>query len=487
MSFNSWRGRRGRFHRSWLLGLTALFLLAAQAVLATHFRYGNNSWRPGPGPNEIEFQVSEAWRWSAFGNPPLGSVTNSSSVLSFGDGDGTGFNLLVTSVDPSNDWFFGVALDPNRPPGDTSDTLISHTYPSTGDFLISTDGCCRISQQSDNFHVNNPDGSYRVESTVNVGTGNSSPVSTLPPIVQCPESGLCQFTVPASDPDGDTLRFRFSTADEAGGFFVQPGPPDAPNAASVNANSGVYTWDTTGATLGPPGSNTLYSSQVTIEDLSPLGDVKSKIAVDFLIQLTRQVGNRPVFDHPPTPPCGSTLTTDVNQNLAFTMQASDVDSGDTVTLNVAGLPPGATMNPPLPTSGNPVSSDFSWTPNPGQEGTYVVTFTATDSTSQQALCSLTIEVKDTARPRCSLVSRDGSSMTVRVQDAGSGLVSIDVTALENIASITPGDQTYSPPNKDPVDETAVKADPSQRARWSILASDAAGNTTRCTSTGFLQF
>ena len=99
------------------------------------------------------------------------------------------------------------------------------------------------------------------------GGANHPPVSTMPPIVTCPKNGICTFPIPASDPDNDTLTCRLSTSTEAGGStgFDQPGPPNAPNAASVNNLTGVYTWNTTGATIKPSGT-TYYSTQVTIED-----------------------------------------------------------------------------------------------------------------------------------------------------------------------------------------------------------------------------
>ena len=95
-----------------------------------------------------------------------------------------------------------------------------------------------------NAHINNSDGAFRIETIVHVGTSNCFPRTTLPPIVLCPQTGVCSFTVPATDPELDTLRFRFSTATEAvgsfGGSFVQPGLPNAPNPASINANRGVH-------------------------------------------------------------------------------------------------------------------------------------------------------------------------------------------------------------------------------------------------------
>ena len=297
----------------------------------------------------------------------------------------------MTSFDPADNWIFGPALDPNSLPGPPTDTLVGHTYAASGDYLAFTESGARISGSGG--HINNPDGIYRVETIVNVGTqsGNRSPVSNLPPIVSCPINALCSFQVPAADADGDPLTYRLSTSAEAGGGggFTQPGPPQATNAAGISA-TGLYTWDTTGATLAGSG-NTYYSTQVTIEDRDGANAVKSKVALDFLIQLVTVVGNPPVFDSPPTPACNSTQTTTVGGTLTFTVQASDPDMGDIVTLNATGLPPGATMTPPLPTSGNPVSSVFSWTP--GAPGTFVVTFTATDQTNQQALCSITVEAQ----------------------------------------------------------------------------------------------
>src|SRR5207245_4142089 len=123
------------------------------------------------------------------------------------------------------------------------------------------------------------------------GNGNSPPVSNLPPIVVCPQNSLCSFFVPAGDANGDRIRFRLSTSAESSSFgsFIQPGPPFAPSSASIDS-VGFYRWDTTGATLGPVGFNTLYSTQVTIEDLDQSGNVKSKTALDLLIQIVPKVG-----------------------------------------------------------------------------------------------------------------------------------------------------------------------------------------------------
>jgi hypothetical protein len=390
----------------------------AQLAYATHFRYGHYNWKPAGG-NTIEFTIQNAFRRDGFFcvNPAtlaFVACTGPGALAGIGDvfpefvgstlfypGDGTGaigsplgpLLYRVTSIDPAKNALFAQALDPGSLPA--IKTTITHTYPTTGNFLAFTDSCCRISAvDSPNAHINNHDGGYRVETLVNVGTGNSSPVSALPPIVVCPISALCSFFVPAADPNSDPVRFRLSLPAEASSVtsFVQPGPPNAPNAAAINSATGLYTWDTTGATLAPAGFNTLYSTQVTIMDLDSAGNVKSKVAVDFLIQLVPLTPPLPVFDHPPTPACGSPLIAVVGGTISFVVQASIPSVTKTASLNAVGLPFGATMTPALPATGNPISSTFSWTPTTAQVGAFVVTFEARDNPGQQVLCSVTIQV-----------------------------------------------------------------------------------------------
>lgn len=118
-----------------------------------------------------------------------------------------------------------------------------------------------------------------------------------------------------------------------------------------------------------------------MEDLTgPGGTVKSHVQVDFLIQLVPKVNHPPAFS---SPTCGSTQTVAAGSLASFNVTANDSDAGDTVTLNVAGLPGGATMSPTLPTSGNPVNSLFTWTPSGTDVGTFVVVYSATDGEGQQ--------------------------------------------------------------------------------------------------------
>jgi hypothetical protein len=166
--------------------------------------------------------------------------------------------------------------------------------------------------------------------------------------------------------------------------------------ATIDPATGVYSWDTRGATIvGDPAlTNNLYSTQIMIEDAS------SRVALDFLIRLTTVDPIPPEFANPDPdqdPVCGTTQVVTLGQQLTFSVDASDPDAGDTVQLNVVGLPDGAAMSPALPISGNPVSSTFSWIPTAEQEGVFVIGFSATSSGSGvgQTQCSVTVEVTET--------------------------------------------------------------------------------------------
>jgi cysteine-rich repeat protein len=434
--------RRGEDIRRLMTAVGVLLVVGAGPSSASHFRYAHATWAPRPdvAANAVDFTVQAAWRRSVYrtsndrcinpatlndqpctgpdGSAGVGDLVHErqggsrfnpgdSSGLIGGPGSLSGALLfLVSSIDVDNDWLFGTAVDPASLPaaGPPFDTAITHVYPNSGTFTAHLSDCCRLSEcQSPNAHMNNPDDSYRVETRVDVGTGNSSPVSNLPPIVICPDSGLCQFTIPVSDNDLDPISFRLSTGSESG-VSPQPGSPQCPNSATVDPVTGVYSWDTTGCRVAgdpepqppfggcnDPSLNTLYSSQVMLEE--PPGG--SRVAVDFLIQLVSscELGNQaPVFDGA-TPQCGSTLSVNPGNQISFAVQASDPDAGS-VQLNATGLPSGAVMSPGLPTSGQPAVSDFSWTPTAQQEGQHVVVFAATDGCSGQTLCGITIDVSN---------------------------------------------------------------------------------------------
>ena len=346
---------------------------------ASHFRYGSLSWkaRPDIGANTAELSLSDAFRRDGYsgsgadGYPVTGDIIHENigaTNLSFGDGSSTGeLAYLVIAYDLTANYVYCKAIaDPNnllQP--------IIHKYGGSGPWIANIDSSARIAAS-----INSPGGEYRVQTNINFATTNSSPVSTLPAVVNCPEGQVCTFLVPAASSEGDTLGWRLAAASEDGNLIQPPG---------LSADSkGTVKWNTTGLTTG------LYSCQVVVEAHDPVsGAYKTQIGVDFLINVTPSVG----FGVPPVftqtaPVDGAQFDIATGKNLAFVISVQNNNPGGLVTLNAVGLPAGATMSPALPITGSSVSSTFSWTPTALQTGPVVVVFTATDAGGRQTNCSL---------------------------------------------------------------------------------------------------
>lgn len=258
----------------------------------SHFRFGHITWesKEEDPANTARITFIAGFRRSGFScrNPLTGGIiscTGPNGLLGVGDviletiggtqinnfGDGKSTPVLyfkVFSINQADNWLMARALDPETP----SQEYIDHTYDlqlGTGPFIVYSASCCRIlSVAPPNAHMNNANKNYRVEAEVNFGpTSKASPISLLPPIVDCPRDSLCQFTVAAVDPDHSfpeeaSFRWREATPAEMGGSNLVAMPP----GATIDPETGLYTWDTRGVPLGPNGYNTLYSTQVIIED-----------------------------------------------------------------------------------------------------------------------------------------------------------------------------------------------------------------------------
>ncbi|GAB3729089.1 hypothetical protein GCM10027594_11180 [Hymenobacter agri] len=343
-----------------MLLLTCLLALGAlSSAWASHFRYGSITWRTvqsDASKRTIEFKVSQAWRSSAFGNPTMNSRV-STDALSFGDGSSAGITLLVTSVDAAADNFYG-------------ETTITHTYATTGNFTASVNDCCRLGGLR-----NNSGGSFYQSTLVGVGSGNNSPVSSMPPIVNLAVGqAAATFQLAANDPDGDPLTYSLASSADMNNASVNP------TGLSVNPTTGAVTFNTSSATIG-----SLYNAILKVSD------GKTSILVDFLIQVTR-VSVAPRFDYSVTPTNGYVYQVSPGTPVTFSVRATDSDAGDIVRLQALGIPPGAVMAPALPTTGNPVNSTFTWTPTMSTLGTSVVNFVAQDLLGVQSSTSVTIQV-----------------------------------------------------------------------------------------------
>jgi uncharacterized membrane protein len=87
------------------------------------------------------------------------------------------------------------------------------------------------------------------------------------------------------------------------------------------------------------------------------------------------------------------------ETLVFDVEADDAD-GDRIEIQAIGLPAGATFTEEEATAGY-TRGRFAWTPEPGQEGSYTVTFSAIDEHgAQSAPATVTIRVDPPSIPQC---------------------------------------------------------------------------------------
>lgn len=237
---------------------------------ASHDRATQLSWTKGAGSGEVNFTIQFVARRSYYGSPGTGSVI-SDPEIDFGDGQRMTPNLTVVDVDAPNDIIYTQAQ-------------VSHSYAGSGPYIASMGSCCRLSASSG--HVNNGDLSYQVHTLVDPTKANSSPSVSVAPVVHCPTAGNCSFAFAGSGADpGNHLKWRFATPAETGdSSFVQPGPPFAPNAATIDQTLGRVTWDTSGAVVNEFGP-TYYSIQVIAEELNSQNELVSDAAADFFISL----------------------------------------------------------------------------------------------------------------------------------------------------------------------------------------------------------
>ncbi len=331
--------------------MIAILILAFTTVQASHFRHGSISWRVVSG-NTVEFKISQAW--ANYPNWTVGQQAYSDRLY-FGDGQYQSFSVTITAVNAADNWVYG-------------ETTITHTYSGTGNYTAYFESCCKIGQLS-----NNANAWWKNETVVNVGSGNESPVVTMAPIINM-QAGLtsASFQVPATDPDGDNLTYRLATSSEFRG--------SQPSGISIHPTTGKITFNTSGRTIGQ-----LWNAAIVVED------GQTKVINDFIIKMVQQ-SSPPQFDYTVTPPTGTVYQVSPGQNVSFSVKAFDTDPGSTVTLQGIGVPPGVSLSPALPTTGNPVQSSFNWTPSSSNLGTNVINFLAEDEFGSQVNSSVSIVV-----------------------------------------------------------------------------------------------
>lgn len=464
-----------------LIGVVALFAAGAMLALAdeaeaSHYRYGTLNWAPTDNPNEVCFGGAQVWRASWFGSPAVGTIISTPDVITTGDGGSVQPYMVVTSYNAVGDWLFADLVASDGSP------CISYTYatPNNGGpaWTAKWTACCRIGYGTSGFaHINNANLDQTLETRVDLSSGNSSPQTNLPPINPCPFPGVCTFAVPAIDADGDLLSYRLSTRQETGSSFKQPGAPRAPNAASIDAATGVVTWDTTGAS-SDASYRPVYSMQVMVQDGA------TKTPVDFFIELVPAGTEIPYWL--PESACGTTIRSGVGVPIQFDVAAMSDDAGRTVALNHLGIPSSASF--PIPSQGNTVASTFTWTPSIADAGPKLLTFTATDDLGYLAAnCAVILDVFLHEPPEF-VGAPCGVDQTVAGVEAlslsfGVSAQSINATRTVSLTQLSgPAGLTFAPGTpSNPATGVATWAAPAYGQHSAIFrAQDSGGERSHCT-------
>jgi putative Ig domain-containing protein/cadherin-like protein len=204
--------------------------------------------------------------------------------------------------------------------------------------------------------------------TITVGNVNRPPVLGAIGNQITPENALLQFSITATDPDGDALSFTAA---------------NLPTGATLTDNhngSATFAWT-------PAAGQTGNYPNVTVT-VTDNGSPAQSASQSFTIT----VGN---VNRPPVLGAIGNKTVNEGQLLSFVASASDPD-GNAISFTAGNLPSGATL-----TDHHDGTATFGWTPTFAQAGNYTnVTITATDNGSppQSASQSFTISVGNVNRP-----------------------------------------------------------------------------------------
>ncbi len=187
-----------------------------------------------------------------------------------------------------------------------------------------------------------------------------------PPVVSAPasESGNpgfpLTFAVSASDPDGDAIT----------SLTAAPLPAGATFTANASNTSGTFNWTPTFTQAG------VYSVTFTASNALS-GSATTSICAGCA-------------DRPPVVTAPANVTGFINTLLAFQVTAADPDGDAITSLTAAPLPPGATFTP----NASNTQGSFIWPATFVQNGTFSVTFTASNALQGSATTLICVGCAD---------------------------------------------------------------------------------------------
>jgi len=238
------------------------------------------------------------------------------------------------------------------------------------------------------------------------GLSYSQVVISLPTAVGAPNSENL-FPITVSDLTGQNVTsFQFQINYNKSAAYITG---ISTTGTLVGSNSPTIKVDTVNAYLRVSwasaypltGSGTLFNIRIKFRNSGSTvlqfgdidygnGNINPKMFGPQTLQVTWQNGTATVSttNNPPVFSAVGNKTVNEGETLTFTVSATDPEN-DAITYGIQNKPPGADFNPSTKT--------FTWTPNFNQQGTYVVTFTASDGVNTSVL-NVTITVNNVNRP-----------------------------------------------------------------------------------------
>jgi len=281
---------------------------------------------------------------------------------------------------------------------------LTHTYPINGttEYIVYWTSQDRAEVENDNGKK------WRNQTKVNIGgtyRGNSSPVSSVPPVVQVQDNKTFKYQLVATDTDGDTLNFRWGKTNE---FFTSDGSGSTDNftmpTGMTLSSSGLVTWDVTDNTLNT-NEGDLWVSVIMVEDLADNGSVKSYIPIDFFFKIASASNDPPsIFGIP-----NDTQTVTVGVKKTFTITSTD-DSGVAPTISVLNPPSdnSSIWETTTSSSGGETTFSMSFTPVSSMDNvTYPISIVSTDNedmTKDQTLALKVSSISNTDPTEPTLIS-----------------------------------------------------------------------------------
>jgi aspartyl/asparaginyl beta-hydroxylase (cupin superfamily) len=244
--------------------------------------------------------------------------------------------------------------------------------------------------------------------TITVNNMNRAPVLAAIGNKSVNEGATLNFTLSATDADGNTLTYSAS---------------NLPSGATFTPSTRTFTWT---PTYDQAGSYTAVLFTVSDGTATDSGSITITVNNVNRAPILAAIGNKSVNE-------GATLN--------FTLSATDAD-GNTLTYSASNLPSGATFTPSTRT--------FTWTPTYSQAGSYTaVLFTVSDGTATDSE-SITITVNNVNRaPILAAIGNksvnEGATLnfTLSATDADGNTLTYSASNLPSGATFTPSTRTFS--------------------------------------------